>query len=132
MEYLQANYDVVIIDSAPVGLVGDSFALAEYCDLTLFLVRQRYSHKRQLHFIEELNKNKKLPNVGVIVNDVKSGLAHGYYSYGYGYGYGGGGGYYGYGYGKRRKNAQGYFDDEDKTGIWNSIKEYWKYFFKRK
>jgi tyrosine-protein kinase Etk/Wzc len=131
MEYLKANFDIIIVDSAPVGLVGDSFALAEYCDLTLFMVRQRYSHKRQLAFIEELNKNKKLPNLGVLVNDVKSGLVYGYYSYGYGYGHGSGyGAGYGYGYGRRSKEQGGYFEDANPPGffkrMWLTIGETFK------
>jgi tyrosine-protein kinase Etk/Wzc len=120
MEYLKDNYDVVIVDSAPVGLVGDSFALAEYCDLTVFMVRQRYSHKRQLQFIEELNKGKKLPTLGVVVNDVKAGLVHGYYGYGYGYGSGYGG--YGYGEMRRKRESGGYFEE---TKPPNFMKRMW-------
>ncbi len=39
--YLRANFDVIIIDSAPVGLVSDSKILAKYADATLYVVRQR-------------------------------------------------------------------------------------------
>jgi Mrp family chromosome partitioning ATPase len=43
--YLKSNYDFIVIDSAPVGLVSDSFALSQYADATMYIVRQRYTLK---------------------------------------------------------------------------------------
>jgi tyrosine-protein kinase Etk/Wzc len=97
-------FDVVIMDTAPVGLVGDAINLAQYADCSIYIVRQRHTFRKQLALIEELYENKKLPNLSVVLNDVK--VEGGYYS---GYGYYGG---YGYGYGYA--GASGYFEDDDK------------------
>lgn len=107
--WLKSHYDAVIIDTAPVGLVSDSFTLGQYADSTLYVVRQRYTFKRQLAFIEELYKQKKLPNMGILVNDVITDGAKGYYGYGSGaYGYG-----YGYGYA-----SNGYYEETKKKKWW--------------
>jgi len=106
--YLRANFDIIIIDSAPVGLVSDAKILSRFVDATLYVVRQRYTVKKQLGYIDDLYKNKALPNMGLIVNDVKMGGNNSYYGYGYGYGYGFGYGYnyhYSYGYGEQEKKG---------------------------
>jgi tyrosine-protein kinase Etk/Wzc len=104
--YLRANFDVIIIDSAPVGLVSDSKILAKYADATLYVVRQRYTVKKQLAFVDDLHKKKILPNMGLIVNDVKVGGVNSYYGYGYGYGYGYSYNYnYSYSYGEKDKRT---------------------------
>ncbi|MFX5756391.1 capsule biosynthesis protein CapM, partial [Acinetobacter baumannii] len=83
-----------MIDSAPVGLVSDAFALNRYSDVTIFIVRQRFSLKKQLDFINELRQNKKLKNIVLAINDINLSGRYGYYGYGYSYGY-----KYNYGYG---------------------------------
>ncbi|MCS3801741.1 GumC family protein [Niastella sp. OAS944] len=98
--YLKQTFDVVIIDTAPVGLVSDAYTLGKYADSTLYIVRMGYTLKKQLHFIEELYNKNKLPKIGLLVNDIKaSSHYYGYgnyggYGYGYGYGYGQSNGYY--------------------------------------
>lgn len=114
MEQLKTDYDVVIIDSAPVGLVSDSFSLSQKADAVLYVVRQRYTFKKQMHFVDEIYTQSKLGKMGILVNDVKVGGSHGYY--GYGYGYGGHG--YSYGY--------GYFDDKKQKNIFAKIISYFK------
>jgi len=104
--YLRANFDIIIIDSAPVGLVSDSKILAKYADATLYVIRQRYTVKKQVVFIDDLYTNNVLPNMGIIVNDVKIGGANSYYGYGYGYGYGYSYNYnYSYNYGESKKKT---------------------------
>ncbi len=130
---LKAKYDFVVVDSAPVGLVSDSFALAKYADAVMYIVRQRYTFKKQLDFVNDLKKENKLRNMAIIVNDVNLAGRYGYYGYGYGYGYG----YmyrYGLGYGYNRyiyggknkdpyfnENKRGYFDDKVKLSWWQKI-----------
>jgi tyrosine-protein kinase Etk/Wzc len=104
--YLRANFDVIIIDSAPVGLVSDSKILARFADATLYVVRQRYTVKKQIAFVDDLYTKEILPNMGLIVNDVKIGGANSYYGYGYGYGYGYSYNYnYSYSYGEKEKKG---------------------------
>ncbi len=94
-EYLRANFDVIIIDTAPVGMVSDAATLGKFADCTLYLVRQGYTFKKQIALIDELYVQKKLPAISIVVNDVKIKSGYGYYGYGrYGYGYGYGNGYY--------------------------------------
>jgi len=102
-EEMKKRYDYIIIDSAPVGLVSDTFSLAPYVDSTLFIVRHRYTFKRQIEFIDEVYVQRKLPRLWIIVNDLKMGARFGYYGYGYGKGYG-----YGYGYGYVSQQKRGY------------------------
>lgn len=86
--YLKANFDIVIIDSAPMGLVSDAKVLSRFADAIVFIVRQRYTPKKQVEFINELYVKKTFSNMSLLVNDVKLNGANSYYSYGYGYGYG--------------------------------------------
>ncbi|MFY8003364.1 MAG: GumC family protein, partial [Chitinophagaceae bacterium] len=59
-DWLKERYDYIIIDSAPVGLVSDSYALMDYCDALLYVVRQRYTFKRQIDFLEEIRNQEKI------------------------------------------------------------------------
>jgi capsular exopolysaccharide synthesis family protein len=95
-QWLRREFDVVIIDTAPVGMVSDAMTLGKFADCTLYLVRQGYTYKKQIGLIDDLYQSKKLPSVSIVINDVKLKAGYGYYGYGrYGYGYGyGNSGYY--------------------------------------
>jgi len=86
---LREDYDYILIDSPPYGLVTDSSLIAEHVDATLYLVRFNYTLVDHLKRIGELQRAKRFSNLSVIFNGVNYGAG-----YGYGYGYGG----YGYGY----------------------------------
>lgn len=86
-EQLKEAYDYIIIDTAPAGLVSDSFILGEYSDVTLYIIRQRVTLKKQLDFISDIFRTHKLKNMALVLNDVKTGGKYGYYGYGGGYGY---------------------------------------------
>ncbi|WP_254412296.1 GumC family protein [Dyadobacter diqingensis] len=86
---LRKEYDYILIDSPPYGLVTDSSLIAEHVDATLYLVRFNYTLIDHLKRIGELQRAKRFSNLSVIFNGVNYGAG-----YGYGYGYGG----YGYGY----------------------------------
>jgi tyrosine-protein kinase Etk/Wzc len=95
-ETMRRDYDAIIIDTAPVGMVSDAMTLGKFADCTLYLVRQGHTYKKQIGLIDDLYHSKKLPAVSIVVNDVKLRAGYGYYGYGrYGYGYGyGHSGYY--------------------------------------
>lgn len=121
MAWMKERYDYIIIDSAPVGLVSDTYAFTAYVDAVLYIIRQRLTFKKQVDFFADLVVQNKLPNPCIVVNDVQLGGRYGYY--GYGYGYGGYGYMYryglyskrGYGYGYYGKTEQeGYFDPPEK------------------
>lgn len=90
MDYLKQHFDVIIMDTAPVGLVSDAKILSHFADATLYVIRQRYTYKKQLQLIKDLQGTGSLPNICLLVNDVKVGGTDAYYGYGYSYGYGSG------------------------------------------
>ncbi len=86
--YLKTQFDVIIIDTAPVGIVSDALTLGKFADATLYITRQGYTYKKQINMVDDLYTQKKLPKMSVIVNDVTAGHGYGYYGYGkYGYSY---------------------------------------------
>jgi capsular exopolysaccharide synthesis family protein len=94
-DYLKNHFDVVLIDTAPVGMVSDAMTLGNFADCSLYIVRQGYTYKKQIIMIDEFYKESKLPKISIVINDVKLKPGYGYYGYGrYGYGYGYGQGYY--------------------------------------
>jgi len=91
IDYAKTKYDYVIIDTAPVSLVSDTLLLCQKADLFLYIVRADYIDKRMLEIPKKLYKEKRLPNMAVVMNDsdLKKGYGYGYgNNYGYGYGYG--------------------------------------------
>ncbi|MCC6307822.1 MAG: polysaccharide biosynthesis tyrosine autokinase, partial [Chitinophagaceae bacterium] len=92
-EWLQARFDIILVDTAPVGMVSDAMTLSKYAQCTLYMVRQGHTFKKQIALIDEFYSSNKLPKISIIINDVKIKPGYGYYGYGrYGYGQG-----YGYG-----------------------------------
>ncbi len=89
-DYLRKEFDFVIIDTAPVGLVTDALLLSKYADANIYVVRQNYTLRDHINIINDLAVNAKMANMSILINDVKN---RGSYGYGYGYGYGGKGYY---------------------------------------
>lgn len=93
---LEKNYDLIVIDTPPAGLLVDSIYLMQYADLNIFAVNARIATRRTIKFINQLSNENKIPNLYLLLNGIslkKSGY-YAYNKYGYKYGYG-----YGYGYG---------------------------------
>ena len=107
---LKKKFDLIIIDSPPIGLVSDAEILASYSDINLFVVRYNVTHKEAVEEVLDKAYNSGIfNNMAIIYNGIKQkGLGrYGYYGYGYGYGtYGYGS--YGY-YGSRKKTGYSYF-----------------------
>jgi tyrosine-protein kinase Etk/Wzc len=116
MKEVMDNFDVVIMDTAPIGLVSDAITLNRFSNCTLFITRQGYTFRKQLGLVEDLYINKKLPNLCLLINDVREdgGYYGGYYGGGYGY-------YGGYGYGKHSD----YFESEGGQNS-SSLSARWK------
>lgn len=81
---LRAKYDCVVVDSAPVAMVSDTFQLARVCDMTIYVSRANYTTFELVDFINQTNEQQRLPKMVAVLNgaDAKS------IGYGYGYGYG--------------------------------------------
>jgi tyrosine-protein kinase Etk/Wzc len=93
VEILRKNFDYVILDTAPVGMVTDTLLIGRVADLSVYVCRADYTRKTELTLINELAENNKLPNLCIVIN----GLDLQKKKYGYYYGYGKYGKYYGYG-----------------------------------
>lgn len=106
IEILKKNFDYVILDTAPVGMVTDTLLIGRVADLSVYVCRADYTHKVEYTLINELAEEKKLPNICTVINGVdlkrrKYGYYYGYGKYGKYYGYGK---RYGYGYGYGQEN----------------------------
>jgi len=102
------KFDYVILDNAPVSLVSDGILTASFADSNLFMLREGYSHKEEIKYINELSESKTIENIAIIYNDTRKA----------GFGYGGRYGGYNYGYGKN------YFTDKPphrKKNIWHKF-----------
>ena len=106
IEILKKNFDYVILDTAPIGMVTDTLLIGRVADLSAYVCRADYTHKAEYTLINELYHEQKLPNLCTIINGVdlkkrKYGYYYGYGKYGKHYGYGKRYGY-GYGYGQEK------------------------------
>ncbi|SIN81344.1 GumC family protein [Algoriphagus halophilus] len=86
---LKKVYDVIILDTPPIGLVSETIELLNFVDLTLFVFRQDYSQRNFIDALNGLKTGKGIKNIYALFNGVEGkGVTYGYgYSYGYGYGY---------------------------------------------
>jgi tyrosine-protein kinase Etk/Wzc len=113
MAKLNEDFDYILIDSPPIGLVTDAKIINKYVNACLYMVRHKYTPKYYLNLIDHLYSNKELTNISIVFNGLKmrgvlGGYRQGYGSgYGYGYGYGAGAGY-GYGYTNDEKTKQSF------------------------
>ena len=108
-EQAKKEYDCILIDTSPAGLVTDAFIIGKHAEATLFVVHYGETPKDALQLIDKIYREQKLPNPGIILNGAKAKGRYGYGKYG-GYGGYGGYGYGGYGYGyyeedKKRKRG---------------------------
>ena len=86
LETLKPLYDYIIVDTAPLMLVTDTFLFADLADTTLYVTRSNYTEEKLIDFANKNIKANKIKNVGFVLNDVsKSNLGYGN-KYGYGYG----------------------------------------------
>ncbi|MFN5357077.1 MAG: GumC family protein [Bacteroidota bacterium] len=106
---LKHRYDVVIIDTPPIGVVSDAYLVMPNADMVLYMVRQGYSKLEYLRSLDELIQDGRLKQVSILLND--SDFSH---SYGYGYGH-----HYGY-----VKGNSGYYDmgeSERPNSLWSRL-----------
>ncbi len=89
------EFDYIIIDTPPVAVVTDALLMADIADAYLYVMRQNYSSKNIIKLVNDIKRDNKLKNLGIILNEVQTKRAFDYsHGYGYGYGYGDGQGYY--------------------------------------
>lgn len=103
---LKQKYDYIVLDTPPVGLVSDALELAQYADVTLYIVRQNYTKKEMITLLNTRIKRGELSNASIILNGYENKAKYGT-AYGYGYGYG--------------AYSNGYHDEVEKAGFLKSI-----------
>lgn len=106
IEELKQKYDYIILDTPPVGLVSDAIELAQYADVTLYIVRQNYTKKDMISLLNTRIKRGELNNASIVFNGYENKAKYGS-GYGYGYGYGG--------------YSNGYHDEDIKLSLWKTI-----------
>ncbi len=99
---LRTQYDYIVIDTAPIGIVSDSFAINRFADVSLYVVRAGYTPKHCIEEATTLFKREKVRNMYFVLNGTDIHKK----SYRYGYGK-----KYGYGYGKKHGATYGYGQD---------------------
>ncbi len=101
------EFDTIIVDTPPVGIVTDALLLSQLSDVNLFVVRQRYTTRGSVQLLDEIYRKGEMSNVAILVNDIS---VSGYYGYGLRYGYS-------LGYGHRYYDPGNYYT---KSGSRNS------------
>jgi len=87
LETLKEQFDYIIIDSSPMGLVSDALILEKYADMTIYICRHNYTNTEQINLVNQLKSKDNIENMYLVINDVDFAKA-GYFGYGYGLGYG--------------------------------------------
>lgn len=88
LSYLEEAFDIIIIDSAPASLLSDAYVLSPMCDVTLYVVKHKFTPKSYLERLDEENAVNQLNNMRIVFNGIQSrGFTKNGYGYGYGYGY---------------------------------------------
>ncbi|MBR4499341.1 MAG: polysaccharide biosynthesis tyrosine autokinase, partial [Paludibacteraceae bacterium] len=119
LEKAREEYDFVVIDTSPIGLVPDAYAIIEHSDICLYVIRCMQTNKSFCkQTLEQVSEVVDQPEkIQLVLSDIPTSGRHSYGS-GYGYGYGGYGGYgyghfgyggyggYGYGYGGHSKTSR--------------------------
>jgi tyrosine-protein kinase Etk/Wzc len=82
---LKTKYDYIVVDTAPLMLVTDTFLIADYADCTIYVARSLYTEKSLIDFANKNVESGKIKNIGFVLNDVdRSNFAYGNkYEYGY-------------------------------------------------
>lgn len=99
-DQLKKEFDYIIIDSAPIGLVSDTFLISKYSDIQLYIARAGFSSKRSLRLLHSAVALNRFPSVYLVLNGVDMSSTvyiyrrygeygrYGHHKIGYGYGYG--------------------------------------------
>lgn len=69
--YLRSNYEIIVVDSPPVGIVSDAIIIGKEVDLTLFILRHKYSYRSSIQLLNDLHDQKKLPHLSIVINSIK-------------------------------------------------------------
>jgi len=112
MSILRENYDYIILDTAPVGLVSDTLQIGRYADVSVFVCRADYTPKSSFGLVNTLAAEKKMSNMCVLINGIDMSKK----KYGYYYGYGAYGKYGRFAYGRYGRYGYGNYGNYGSYG----------------
>jgi len=81
------QFDYIVLDTAPIGIVSDSFVVNRFADVSLYIVRAAYTHKKNIEDATNLYNSKKIKNMYFILNGSDENKNTYRYGYGQKYGY---------------------------------------------
>ena len=80
LDVYRKEYDLIVVDNAPFGIVYDPFVIGTNADFNLILLRINYSKKTHIDIINKLGREGLIKKIMVAVNGVKQSQGHGYYT----------------------------------------------------
>ena len=109
IETLKEQFDYVILDTAPIGMVTDTRLITRVADLCVYVCRVDYTRKNEFELVKELQKREDFPTLGILINGIDmDNRKNGYY-----YGYGRYAKYGKYGYARKYGHSYGYTKDKE-------------------
>jgi len=79
---LKQRYDMIIIDTPPVGPVSEYVVLMKYTGANICVIRSNYTNRSHLEKINKLYEEQKIKNVSVLLNDARLSLnGYSYHAY---------------------------------------------------
>lgn len=85
LKELKKVYDVVVLDTPPVGLISQSFEVIKHVDLIAYVMRYNFSERSFIADVNDIKQKKGISQLYAILNDVPSreltykGMDYGYY-----------------------------------------------------
>jgi capsular exopolysaccharide synthesis family protein len=73
------EYDYIIVDTPPVGLVADVYKINPFAAAVVYIIKSDYTLKSSLREVQELYNEKKLNNLCVVLNAVSEDNIYGFY-----------------------------------------------------
>lgn len=90
IEYAKSQYDYILVDTPPIGIISDALVLMKYSDINLFILNSSKGSKEALDFVHRTLATNPVKGFAFVLNNVRQkGLKYYYRNYGYGYSYGG-------------------------------------------
>ncbi|MEM7161458.1 MAG: polysaccharide biosynthesis tyrosine autokinase [Bacteroidota bacterium] len=79
LEFLDQKYDTIILDSPPISMVSDAYILEKLVDTTIFVIRNKFTKKNKMDFVNQLHENRRFGNMCIVYNCAQEGEAYGAY-----------------------------------------------------
>lgn len=78
IEELRERFDYIVLDTAPIGMVSDSFNLSQYIDATIFVVRDKKTRLQDVRFLNQVSKDGRLKRTNILINGTSTRKGYGY------------------------------------------------------